>query len=224
MSCAEVDVLLPEMAGGELAGEREADVRKHVEHCPACARRLAELTATVGLLRRAGDAPLPSGFQAELHFKLVASAPLGPSLGQRLRDWLALRPFAFAASAAALSALVAVGGTLAILEQRGASPHAVQAGFRVPEAKVALVKIDFVSGKEIDDVSFEILLPDGLHFYSGGHELAERSFQWQGKLSTGSNLVPVAVKGSRPGLYHVIAHATGDNLDVSQDVILEVTS
>ena len=224
MSCAEVDVMLPELAGGELAGERAARVREHVEHCPACASRLAELTATVSLLRRAGDAPLPAGFQAELHFKLAAAKPAEASLGERFRSWLAARPFAFAAAAAALSALLAVGGTLALLGKSSGTAPVALAGFRVPEAKVALVKIDFVSGKEIDDVSFEILLPDGLRFYSGGHELAERSFQWQGKLNSGSNLVPITVKGNRPGLYHVIAHATGDNLDVSQDVILEVTS
>jgi hypothetical protein len=223
MNCAEVEVLLPEMAGGELAGERAEVVRAHVKSCPACAERLAELTATVALLRRAGDSPLPRGFEAELHFKLSAVHPPGPSLRHRLQDWLAARPFAFAATAAALSALLAVGGTLALLDRRPGSVQPV-AGFRVPEAKVALVKIDFVSGKEIDDVNFEILLPDGLRFYSGGRELAERSFQWQGKLSTGSNLVPIAVKGVKPGLYHVIAHATGENLDVSQDVILEVTS
>jgi hypothetical protein len=224
MNCNQVDVLLPEMAGGELVGERAARVREHVERCPACAERLAELTTTVGLLRRAGDAPLPGGFQAELHFKLVAAQPAGHSVGQRLRDWLAARPFAFATVSAALAAVLAVGGTLTMLGRGTVSPQTLQTAFRVPEAKVALVKIDFVSGKEIDDVNFEILLPDGLRFYSGGHELAERSFQWQGKLSSGSNLVPIAVKGVRPGLYHVIAHATGDNLDVSQDVVLEVTS
>ena len=43
MNCTQVDVLLPEMAGGELAGERAARVREHVERCPACAERLAEL-------------------------------------------------------------------------------------------------------------------------------------------------------------------------------------
>jgi hypothetical protein len=87
-----------------------------------------------------------------------------------------------------------------------------------------LVKVDFVADAAVEEVAFEVLLPDGLRFYSGGQALPERSFQWRGKLDAGSNPIPIAVKGESPGRYHVIAHATGPDLDVVQDVVIEVTS
>jgi hypothetical protein len=98
------------------------------------------------------------------------------------------------------------------------------ASYKVPESKVALVKIDFVAEKTIEDVAFEITLPDGLRFVGGGSELAERTFRFQGRLAAGSNPIPIAVKGPRAGRYKVIAHAIGPALDVTQEVVLEVTT
>ncbi len=229
MTCTTLNPLLPELAAGELAGRRAEEAHAHLATCAACTKDFKELSATIALLRGSGDAPLPDGFERELHMKLVAAAAERPrsSWIERAGMWLSAHPLALASSAAALSAVLAVGTTLAVVD-RQARPAAAtllsQPSFQVPESKVALVKIDFLSAHEIDDVSFEVLLPDGLHFYSQGQELAERSFQWSGKLGTGSNVVPIAVKGLRPGRYHVIAHATGQDLDVTQDVVLEVTS
>lgn len=94
----------------------------------------------------------------------------------------------------------------------------------MPASKLALVKIDFVAEKAIDDVAFEITLPDGLRFVSGGEELAERTFRFEGKLAAGSNPIPIAVKGPRAGRYKVIAHAIGPAIDVTHEVVLEVTT
>ena len=89
---------------------------------------------------------------------------------------------------------------------------------------MALVKVDFVAAKAIDDVAFEITLPDGLRFVSGGQSSAERSSASRASSDAGSNPIPVAVKGPRAGRYKVIAHAVGSELDVTQEVVLEVTS
>jgi anti-sigma factor RsiW len=238
LDCDHAAPLLDQLAAATLAQETAADVRQHVAICPSCRRQLQELAATRALLRASAGIELPAGFAGELHRKLVAAGP-PPLVGSaRWLGWLRARPFTLAAAAAGASALLAILGTAAVLRpsvnqridppSRSASGTADaspgEAHFEVPEQKVALVKIDFASAKDIDDVSFEVLLPDGLRFFSGGQELAARSFQWHGKLSTGSNVVPVAVKGSRPGRYRVIAHAVAPGLDVSQDVVLEVTS
>ena len=101
---------------------------------------------------------------------------------------------------------------------------AASLAYRVPESKVALVKIDFIAERAVDEVSFELTLPDGLRFFSGGKELAERSVRWTGRLSAGSNPIPIAVKGPKAGRYRVIAHAMGTDLDVTHEVVLEVTT
>jgi hypothetical protein len=181
----------------------------------------------VGLLRRAGGAPLPEGFSLSLHQALVAAGPPRRSWLDAVRVAIALRPVTFAASAAALAAMIATGGTIFVtgaLLHRAHAPAPAVASYKVPASKVALVKIDFVAEKAIDDVAFEITLPDGLRFVGGGTELAERTFRFQGKLVAGSNPIPVAVKGPRQGRYKVIAHAIGPALDVTQEVVLEVTT
>jgi len=222
MTCADVREDLPDVAGGELDGARADEVRAHAASCDACGQQLAELEATVGLLRRAGGEPMPEGFSLALHQALVAAGPPKRSWLDGVRAAIAMRPVTFAAAAAALAAMLATGGTIALLHR--AHAPATVASYQVPASKVALVKIDFVAEKAIDDVAFEITLPDGLRFVGGGTELAERTFRFQGKLAAGSNPIPVAVKGPRAGRYKVIAHAIGPSLDVTQEVVLEVTT
>ena len=191
-----------------------------------------ELEATQALLGKAGTAPLPEGFALELHAKLVAAGPPQLSWMMRLRRAIAERPLWTTVGAATAAAALAVAVThhldrpRAPLEVAAAMPSpAVEAPIaRVPSAKVALVKIDFVAEKSVEDVQFEIMLPDGLRFFSRGQELAERTFRWSGKLAPGSNPLPIAVKGTRPGTYRVVAHAVGDGVDVTHEVLLEVVS
>ena len=133
--------------------------------------------------------------------------------------------------------MLAVAGTLALTRPAAApiatlTPSsrpplpaaAAPATFQVPQSKVALVKIDFVAERAVEDVAFEITLPDGLRFVSGGQQLAERSFRFQGRLAAGNNPIPIVVKGPRAGRYRVIAHAVGAALDVTHEVVLEVTT
>jgi len=231
MTCADVRELLTDVAGGELDGARADEVRAHAATCAACGQALAELEATVGLLRRAGGEPLPEGFSLSLHRALVDAGPPRRRLLDGVRAMIAMRPVTFAASAAALAAALATGGTFALVHRHAPATAAstmaaapTVAAYKVPESKVALVKIDFVAEKAIDDVAFEITLPDGLRFVGGGSELAERTFRFQGKLEAGSNPIPIAVKGPHAGRYTVIAHAIGPALDVTQEVVLEVTT
>jgi anti-sigma factor RsiW len=223
MTCAAARRLLSQVADGELDGERADEVRAHGAGCAACARALAELEATVGLLRRAGGEPLPDDFGWSLRQALLAAGTPAPRFGDRLRAAVALHPARLAAVAAAFAALLATAATLALVHHGAAAPAAV-ASYQVPQSKVALVKIDFVAAEPIDGVAFEITLPDGLRFVSSGDELAARTFRFEGKLRAGSNPIPIAVKGPRAGRYKVIAHAIGPALDVTHEVVLEVTT
>jgi len=221
MNCAEAKTILPELAGGDEAGARATEARAHAQTCQSCGALWSELEATVGLCRRAGSEALPDGFAAELHARLASAGPPPASLLDRLRRMLAMRPLFAMTAAMAVAAGIAVGITMRVSRH---APVVATDTHRVPQSKIALVKVDFVADAPVDDVAFEVLLPDGLRFYSRGQALPEHSFQWRGKLAAGSNPIPIAVKGERPGTYHVIAHATGPDLDVMQDVVIEVTS
>jgi hypothetical protein len=183
-----------------------------------------ELQATVALLEKAGEEPLPEGFALELHKKLVEAGPPPVGLVEKIRRAIAARPLATMLSTAAAAAGLAVLITRALPQPGAPKPPAAAVAARVPSSKIALVKIDFVAEKDADDVQFEIMLPDGLRFFSRGQELAERTFRWKGKLTAGSNPMPIAVKGPKPGRYRVIAHAVGDGVEVTHEVILEVVS
>jgi len=224
MTCAEAEELFAEVAGGELDGARADEARAHADGCAQCGRVLADYEAAIALCRRVGTEPLPEGFARELHRKLVAAGAPEQPWSARLRRALARRPMTWAAATALVSALAATGGTIAVTRHPAAPTEIAQPSYRVPGSKVALVKIDFVAERAVGDVDFEIVLPDGLRFFSGGKQLAERSFRWHGELKPGSNPIPVAVKGPRAGRFRVIAHAVGPDLDVTHEVWLEVTT
>jgi len=175
MSCQDVQEILPEVAGGEVSSAQAEAALAHVRTCGACATLFAELEATVALARKAGSAPLPAGFAQGLHQRLTQAGPPKVSWTMRLRRAIAERPlwtmFGSAATAAALAAILTYRLQPAVAPiQLAALPAPVeaQAIARVPKAKVALVKIDFVGERSVDDVQFEIMLPDGLRFFSRG--------------------------------------------------------
>jgi hypothetical protein len=231
MKCAEAEKLLPALAGGEDEREDGRLARAHAEACPRCGAALRELEATVGLCHAARAEPLPEDFAAGLHRKLVEAGPPRLPHGTRALEWLrqavAARPLASLGAAAAVAALGASLLTIGMARRApvpAAERWASEPMPRVPASKIALVRVDFVAAAPVEDVRFEILVPEGLRFFSSGRELSERSFQWRGRLGAGSNPIPVAVKGQRPGRYRLIAHATGVDLDVTEEVWIEVTS
>lgn len=232
MSCATCREHLDELASGELPPRLCAELTAHIEVCPACARLLDETKATLSLLHRLGEEPLPAGFGAELHRKLVAAPPPAPPgrlarLRDGLRDLLLARPIAGGLAAAALAAMLIL--PVALRHPIGGRGVPVAAGevppiFVVPREKVAVVRIDFHAEVPVDDVEFAIQLPEGLHFVSEGRELPDREFRWRGRLAQGSNPIPVAVRGRRAGRYTLVAHAAGADVTAKHTVVLEVRS
>jgi len=167
------------------------------------------------------DAP-DNGFRAALHHRLAAEpAPAAMGLFDRARAWLRGRRAwlwpvgGLAAGVAAYALLVVVHGNPA--DPVTAQPQVVQIppiaiangpvwpSFRVPSSKIAVIKLAFAAEVAVEDVTFEVTLPEGLAFWSSGKRLDERSFRWPGRLDAGENLVPIAVRGDRPGRYPVVA-------------------
>lgn len=103
-------------------------------------------------------------------------------------------------------------------------PDVSEVVHRMPASHLALVRVTFSSSVAIEDVAFEVVLPDGLSFWSEGQVQPERSFRWHGKLEAGDNPLPVAVRGDRPGRYRLTASAEAGGRRIEHAVVLEVTS
>lgn len=235
MKCERVRELLPAIAGGDSGLERSeaGRVKAHLDECTQCAARLFSLKQTLSLLRRVGleEAP-PAGFAASLHLRLAAEPAPTPPLSARLwrffdRLHLGSAP-RLGLAAAGLLLLIVVATLPALRSGNGGNGHGappeqeVAAAFRVPQQRVAVLRFDFVADVQIEDVEFEVTLPNDLHFVDGGKLLPDRRLVWRGSLSSGSNPIPLAVRGTKPGRYRVTAQAHGAGLAVRHDILLEV--
>ncbi|HEY5284636.1 MAG TPA: hypothetical protein VIM14_17725 [Polyangia bacterium] len=181
------------------------------------------------------DAP-DNDFRAALHRRLAAE-PTPAALGafDRALDWLrARRAWMWpvggrAAGAFAYALLVVVHGN-PIGQHTAQTPIAlatpangpVLPSFRVPPSKVAVIKLAFSAEVAVEDVTFEVTLPEGLAFWSNGKRLDERTFRWPGRLDAGENLIPIAVRGDRPGRYPVVATVEIEGRVLEHRVVLDV--
>lgn len=234
MTCETVQELLPAVAGGDsgLPRSEAEQVKAHLGGCAACAARMDSLKQTLSLLRRVGrEEALPSGFAAALHLRLAAEPPPKPSLLARVWRFLeklhldSVPRLGLAIGALALLVVVALPQ---LRNGNGSNGHGpaveqeVAAAFRVPQQRIAVVRFDFVADVQIEDVEFEVTLPNELHFVDAGKILPDRKLVWRGSLSSGSNPIPLAVRGTKPGRYRVTAQAHGAGLAVRHDILLEV--
>jgi hypothetical protein len=187
------------------------------------------LRQRLGALR---EDPPELGFQAALHRRLVAAGPPEPAPGwDRVRSFLrrgapVLWPVVgIAAGVAAFLVLSAVQQPPMPQPARIAEtplPIAVP-GTLVPASKVAVIKLDFTADVAVEQADFQVSLPEGLWFFADGEDLPLRSFAWTQPLNAGSNVIPVAVRGHKPGRYLVTAEARAGDHIIEHDVVLEVT-
>ena len=171
-------------------------------------------------------------FASLLHRRLVAAGPPEPAPGwERVRErlrrgapvlWPATGVVAGVAAFLLLSALKAP-----LAPPPETPPAAVAAleapGTTVPASKVAVIKLDFTADVAVEQADFQVSLPEGLSFWADGEELPLRSFSWSQPLSVGSNVIPVAVRGHKPGRYLVTALARMGEQRMEHEVVLEVT-
>jgi len=190
------------------------------------------LTERLRALRE--DAPA-EGFSAALHRRLVEAGPPEPASGaDRLRQFFRRRaPVLWPA----LGAAVGVAAFLVASAVRPLPPPspskgggaeavaqaAVPPGTVVPASKVAVIKLDFTTDVGVAEADFQVSLPDGLAFWADGQELPQRAFTWTQPLREGSNVIPIAVRGHKPGRYLLTATAHAHGQTIEHDVVLEVT-
>ncbi len=232
MKCADCSQRLASWKVGELSPDSRVAVETHLAGCPDCRRHLAQLDLTVRMLREAGQRqPVPTDFSLKLRERLRQEP--APTIPLFTRLWWKLEQLGLDSGprlwTVAMAASVLVLLSIGTLRDRGPSQAAVfvpeetvAASFRIPTHRVAVVQLDFVADVSVEDVQFEISLPGELEFVDGGQAVVERQLSWRGSLSVGSNPVPVAVRGVRPGRYRVTAKASGRDVTVRHEVMLEV--
>lgn len=178
-------------------------------------------------LRGLRDEALSDDFERKLHLRLSSAGAPTPTLGDTLRRGLPLLwPLSGAVAgvlAYVLMSQIATGPARAPEGLARAPEAAAAVGTSFPVSKVAVLKIEFTVEAAVEDADFQVSLPEGLVFWHDGQPLPERSFAWRQPLFEGSNVVPVAVRGQRPGRYTVSARARMGGVEVVHDVVLEVT-
>lgn len=186
------------------------------------------LRQRLGALR---EDPPELGFQAALHRRLVAAGPPEPAPGwDRVRSFLR-RGAPVLWPAVGVAAGVAAFLVMSAVQPPPVAPHEtvealrpiVEPGTLVPASKVAVIKLDFTADVAVEQADFQVSLPEGLSFWADGEDLPLRSFSWTQPLSAGSNVIPVAVRGHKPGRYLVTAQAHAGDQIIEHDVVLEVT-
>jgi hypothetical protein len=246
MKCEAIQKLPPALAGGDLDRSQATACTRHVATCADCAERLRSLRQLQQLLQQVGQSePLPADFRAALHRRLAQTPPPEPTLltrwlglAERLRIDSAPRTLLAGAAVVALLAvplalrdrgatqgsagLTAPAGGAGLATTATTVEQEVAASFRVPAQRTAVLRFDFVADVEVPDVEFEVTLPSELFFVDGAEPVPEKRLVWRGSLSSGSNPIPLAVRGSKPGRYRVTAHARGEGVDVTHDILLEV--
>jgi len=186
-----------------------------------------DLDAALRNLRR--DPPDAHGFSMGLHRRLVeAGSPAPAGLFERFREWFSSSSWA----PGSLAGAVVGAATFALFftfippppSQEGPTQIATASEVHVVSAqKVALIHFQFSADQDVRDVNMRVSLPEGLAFWADGEMLEERSFAWVTDLRSGSNDVPIAVRGDSPGRYTVVASAVMDGQWVDHRVVLEVT-
>jgi hypothetical protein len=73
-------------------------------------------------------------------------------------------------------------------------------------AQDVAVHIQFEADERLEGVVFQVDLPEGLQFIDdGATPLLAQSVSWRGALEKGKTVVPIVVRGTRPGHYAIEA-------------------
>ncbi|MDZ4693721.1 MAG: hypothetical protein SGI86_01130 [Deltaproteobacteria bacterium] len=180
-------------------------------------------------------------FRMGLHRTLVAAGPPEPQgWFERARQWFAEHPalgwpaVGVATGAATFAFLMAMQHPPAEMATTGTTTTTVAMpkiaeiapapalAHSVPSSRTAVIHLNFTAEVRVEDVTFEVDLPEGLSFSSKGEAMAERRFRWPGTLEAGENVLPVAVRGEKPGLYRVKARAEIADQVIEQEILLQV--
>ncbi|MEB3197101.1 MAG: zf-HC2 domain-containing protein [Candidatus Sericytochromatia bacterium] len=229
MGCEEAQDSFTASLEGALEREDLAAWQAHLSGCSDCRRAFAAYQGGLGLLRRVPAPPLPTALEAIAFSRLRQEASdvsaVRPRSGTASpRAWL--RPPRALAWIQARSALFGAAAAMAALFVWNWLP-----GVGLPRLETAVVPvrqdvavhIGFETDEPVDGVVFQVDLPEGLQFVDErAQPMLAQSVSWRGALAKGKTVVPIVVRGIRPGRYAIEAVARKGPLMRRTTIVLPV--
>lgn len=218
MNCQQAEQLLgsylegPEELGSKVFGE----VSDHVQGCNDCSTELDDLRWVIAQVKAQPSVKAPPDLAQKLHMRLaLEGVPKSESWVDKLRGMV---------NWPSLGAGAAVAAALMFAVLRGPQPAVGIQVSAVPVDHNVAVQIAFDVDQDVKDVTFDIQLQEGLQFVDGkGQPLTTQTVSWQGSLKRGTTVVPVTVRGVRPGRFEILAVVRKDQLAKRTQIIVPVT-
>lgn len=211
-----------------LDAETAAGVGVHVAGCPTCKQATDEEAWVKQVLGQVPPTALPEGLEARV-FEALHALPEAPCAASEVARALAEAPvpaspsrWRFSWISGGLGAAIAAVLFLVVLPRSTPLPRIETAAVEVQQ-NVA-VSIGFDVASSVEDVTYEIALPDGLRFVGEDSQTLEaQSVKWQGALVAGKTVVPIVVRGMRPGTYEILATVRKGAMVKHTTIVVPVT-
>ncbi len=227
LDCTAVSEALGEHATGTLRAQSEEEVRAHLETCPVCSRKAAEMRATLTTLRALEPPPLPAGFDDRLRARLEAAgtpAPAAPSakapassfggaVAAPRRGTLPIVVGAVVAAGAIAAALLLTGGG------RSRSQTLPAASTALSMAAPSNLLLSFHADAAYKGCEIRIVAPPAVKLDGAG---PTGELVLVKDLAAGENEIAVTMHGETAGSYRLVAHARIGDRELSQDIYVTV--
>ncbi len=215
MKCQQAEPILGRFLDRDLPAGRFAAVGEHVRTCERCAARVDELQWVVAQLKAQPHPKAPSELAARLHLRLAAEPVPARKpvfdIPRSLLNWPSL----------GLGAAVAAALMFVVL--RSSQPSVGIQVAAVPVDRNVGVQIAFGVDRDVKDVTFDIKLSDGLRFVDAkGQPVNTQEVSWKGELMRGKTVVPVTVRGIRPGKWDILAIVRKNQMARATQIIVPV--
>jgi predicted anti-sigma-YlaC factor YlaD len=226
MACDESRDRFSEHLDGTLGGLDTVSLESHLEACAECRVQHNQIAAVRMLLRAVPREELPVGLPARLK-AAIDGLPVDvvPTVErQSAATTLASVPLRrrFNWTSAVVGAAAAVGMFFVWNMQTAKLPNIETAA--VSTNTDVAVNIGFDVAQSVDGVTFQIDLPEGLNFVDDkSHPMLAQSVAWRGSLKEGKTVVPVVVRGLRPGRYEIQAYVSKGAMRKKTTIVLPVT-
>jgi hypothetical protein len=194
----------------------------HLAECAECRRELAEVRWVTELLHAVPPEPMPEELPSRVFAALAALPDEAPVAEPAVTVTKAEPKPAGAVLAgapvpatpwfkrfnwpSAVAGAVAAVALLFVWNVQNSALPKIETAAVSPNTDVA-VNIGFDVASNVDDVTFQIDLPEGLRFVDDKHQpLLAQSVSWKGALKEGKTVVPIVVRGVVPGKWTIEAY------------------
>lgn len=200
-----------------------ARVAAHLDGCAPCREQRDQLLAVRTLLRAVPREEVPGDLAGRITAALAKEAGSAAEAPASKVVAFAPRKSRWSGWMSAVGGAAAAVAVFFIWNMQTATLPNIQTAAISTNTDVA-VNIGFDVAQSVDGVTFQIDLPDGLKFVDDkSHPMQAQSVAWRGSLKEGKTVVPVVVRGVRPGRYEIEAYVSKGAMKKKTTIVLPVT-